>query len=113
MTTNRKALVFWLVPRIHAALIVHPGLYFYCVVGEHGKSGNAVFAIVLKLVVAPDNAEIRLKLIESASRQSKAIDHRLPMLIGVRLTLVRSPLPSHWLGPVIDRSQILGERRIS
>src|SRR5688500_17969459 len=112
MTTNRKALILRLIPRIHAALIVHPGLYFQRVVGEHGKRGNAVFAIVLKLVVAPDNAEIRLKLIDSASRQSKAVDHRLPMLIGVRLTLIRSPLPSHWLGPIIDRSQTLGEHRI-
>src|SRR6266545_7974011 len=106
MTTNRKALVFWLVPRIHAALIVHPGLYFYCVVGEHGKSGNAVFAIVLKLVVAPDNAEIRLKLIESAAGHAKAVDHCLAMCVRVRLTVVRSPLSLHRLRPIVDRAQV-------
>src|SRR5438093_766834 len=95
MTTNRKTLILRFVPRIDTALIVQPRLKLRCIVGQDGKCRNAVFAVVFKLVVTPDNTEIRVKLIESAAGHAKAVDHCLAMLVRVRLTVVRSPLPSH------------------
>src|SRR6266540_7104707 len=112
MTTNRKTLILRFVPRIEAALTVQPRLKLCLIVGKDGKCRNAVFAVVFKLVVAPDNAEIGLKLIERAAGHAKAVDHRLAMLVRVRLTVVRSPLSLHRLRPIVDRAQVLGQRRI-
>jgi hypothetical protein len=103
MTTNRKTLILRFVPGIDATFVMQPGLNLRGIVDEKRKRRNAVFPIVLKLIVAPDNAKIRSKLIESAARRAKAVDHRLAMLVGMRLPFIRSPLRSHRLGPIIDR----------
>src|SRR5439155_24392369 len=94
MAAHREAFVFGLVPGVRATLIVQPRLNLCRIVSEDGKCRNAVFPVVLKLVVAPDNTEIGLKLIEHAARAAKTIDHRLAMLVGMRLPFIRSPLPA-------------------
>src|SRR2546425_12842021 len=112
MSLDRKALVFRFIPRVHAALIVQPGLCLRCIVGEDGKRRNAVFAVVLKLVVSPDNAEVRLELIERSARPAKTVDHCLAMLVRMRLPFIGSPLLAHRLWPVIETPQRLGQRRV-
>src|SRR5437763_12119182 len=71
MAAHREAFVFGLVPGVRATLIVQPRLNVCRIVSEDGKCRNAVFPVVLKLVVAPDNTEIGLKLIERAARAAK------------------------------------------
>src|SRR4029077_6390011 len=107
MSVNREALFFGLVPRIHAALVVQPGLDLCCIVSENGKRGNTVFPVIFKLIVAPDDTEVGLKLIEGAARQAKTIDHRPTMLVGMGLTFIGSPLPAHSFRPVVERTQAL------
>src|SRR5437763_3096295 len=112
LSPDREAFVFGLVPGVRATLVMQPRLNLRRIVSEDGKCRNAVFPIVLKLVVAPDNTEIGLKLIERAARAAKTIDHRLAMLVGMRLPFIRSPLPAPRLRPVINGTQMFGQRRI-
>src|SRR5215467_4698761 len=108
MSADREALVLWLIPRVCPALVVQPWLYFRCIISENRKRGHAVFPVIFELVIAPDHAEVGLKLIEHAARPTKAIDHRLTMLVGMRLTVVASPLPAHSVRPVVERTQAFG-----
>src|SRR3990172_3995898 len=112
MTAHRKAFVLRLVPAIHAAPAVQPGLEIDLVVGEHGERWHAVFAVVLELIVAPDDAEIGLEFIEGAPRPAKPLDHFPAMGVGVGMALVRAPLPAHRLRPILDRTQPLRQRRV-
>jgi hypothetical protein len=64
------------------------------------------------LIVAPDDAEIGLEFIQLAARPAKAFDHFKTMSIGMRLTLVGSPLPAHRLRPIIHGTQTLWQGRV-
>src|ERR1043166_8664746 len=112
MSANGKALVLRFIPRVHTALIMQPGLCLGCIVCEKRKCWNAVFTVVLELVVPPNDAEIRLELIERPSRHAKAVNHGLPMLVRMRLPAIRSPLPPHRLGPVVERPQTIRQCRV-
>src|ERR1043166_4111157 len=112
MSANGKALVLRFIPRVHTALIMQPRLCLSFIVRKHGKCWNAVFTVVLELVVPPNDAEIRLELIERPSRHPKAVNHGLAMLVRMRLPAIRSPLPPHRLGPVVEAPQGVRQRRL-
>jgi hypothetical protein len=61
--------------------------------------------VILELVVAPNDTEVGLKVIEGMTSPAKFVDHRLSMLIGMGLALVRVPLPAHGLRPTLRRAQ--------
>src|SRR5262245_21962513 len=112
VAANRKTFFLWLAPRIRAALIMKPGLKLGGVVGEHRKRRHAVIAKVLELIVAPDDAEVRLEFIERAPCHAKALDHFLTMGVGMRQSVVRAPLLAHRRRPIFQRPQLLRQRRI-
>src|ERR671918_931204 len=112
MPPDREALFLRLIPRIHASLIVQPRLYLRRVVGKNRKRGHAVVTIILILVVTPDDAEIGLEFVQRAARPAKTVNHRLAMLLRMRPSFIGSPLATHSLRPVIDRTQPLRQCRI-
>src|SRR5262245_2604515 len=112
MAADREALVLGFIPRVDAPLIVQPGLYFRRVIGQNRERRHTILPIVLKLVVAPDDAEIGLEFIKHSARPPKALDHLKTMRVGMRLALVSSPLPAHRLRPSVHRTQAFRERRI-
>ena len=105
MATDREAFVLRFIPRIDAALIVQPWFKFRGFVGEDRKCRNAVFAIVLELIVTPNHAEIGLKLVEGAARHAKTVDHRLTVRVGMGLPIIGAPLTAHRLRPDGCRAQ--------
>ena len=91
---------------------MQPWFKFRRLVGEDRKCRNAVFAIVLELIVTPNHAEIGLKLVEGAARHAKTVDHRLTVRVGMGLPVIGAPLAAHRLRPIIDHTQALRQRRI-
>ena len=60
------------------------------------------YAVLLKifvLVVAEDDDEVRVEVVELLTRPPHAFDQVIAMLPGVRLTLVVAPLLAHGLWP--------------
>src|SRR5882762_7854777 len=112
MSFDSEALIYCLIPRIYAARVAQPGLEFRRVVSKDGKRRHAVLSVVLELIVAPDHAKIRLKIVERAARGAKTVDHRSAMRVGMPLPIIHAPLPAHRLRPILDRAQALRQRGI-
>src|SRR5262249_3375939 len=91
MARDRERLVLGLVPPVLAAVAL-PGLHVDGVVGEDRERRHAVLAVVLVLVVAPEQNEVGLEGIELGARLPEMMDQVVAVLVGVRRALVGAPL---------------------
>src|SRR5881275_1301524 len=106
MAGNVDGGVLGLVPRVLTATsIVLPGVQLGLIVGEDREGRDAVFLVVLVLVVAPDNDHVRVECVELLPGFPELIDHFLAMGSGVGLALVVAPLLAHLGGPVLGRAE--------
>ena len=109
---DRERRVGRFVPPVLATLVTLPGLNVDRVVGQHRERRHAILAIVLVLVVAPQQHEIGLERIELGADLAEVVDHVAPMLLGVAQSFVGGPLSSHRRMPVRGRPQRLGQQRV-
>src|SRR6267142_2890463 len=111
MTRDRERLVLGLVPPVLAAVTL-PGLNLDRVVGEGRERRYAVLAVVLVLVVAPEQNEVGLERIQLGPRLAEVVDQIVPVRLGVGRALVGGPLRAHRWMPRLGCAQILGQQRI-
>jgi hypothetical protein len=112
MPLDGKLFFLGLIPGIHAPLIMQPRLHFHAVVGQHRERRHAILTVILELVVAPNDAKVGLEFIQGAPRHAKTLDHLLAVRIGMRPAIVRAPLAAHRLRPILQRAQMLRQRRV-
>src|SRR5512145_737813 len=83
VTTNIEQKVFALFPDVcsarHSGCFQLPRMSFDLVVSEYAKRRNDVFGEVLVLVVAPDQNEVRLEVIQSVADGAHSVEKRLAM----------------------------------
>src|SRR3989442_10579046 len=113
MPFDRERRVGWLVPPVLATLVNLPGLNVDRVVGQHRERRHAILAVVLVLVVAPQQHEVGLERIELGADLAEVVDHVAPMLLGVAQPVVGAPLLPHRRVPAGRRSERLGQQRVS
>src|SRR5262249_57108078 len=91
LARDRERLVAGLVPRVLTAVTL-PGLHVDRVVGEDRERRHAVLAIVLVLIIAPEQHEIGLERVQLGARLAEVVDQVVAVLVGVRRPLVGTPL---------------------
>src|SRR5262245_10932906 len=89
-----------------------PGLHVDRVVGEHRERRHAVLAIVLVLIVAPQEDEVRLESIQLGPGLPEVVNEVAPVLVGVARAFIGAPLLAHRGMPARGRPQALGQERI-
>src|SRR6266404_5694330 len=106
-----KGLVLRLVPDIGAAIYL-PRLWRHVVVGHNAERRNDVLLEVFVLVVAPDNDEVGVELVEHPTGVAKPCEQALAMAPGGRHPGVVAVFLPHRLRPPLGMAQRLGDRRI-
>ena len=104
--------VVGLVPDVGTLTQPVEGNGVHLVIGQHTKRRDDVFLEVLILVVADDDHEIRIELVEFLSDGAKGLEYAGTMgLVGAD-ALVVTPLQPHRLGPVVDVLHIFRDARV-
>src|SRR5262249_30781489 len=87
-----------------------PGLKRLEAVDLEGR--HAVLPKIFVLVIAKDDNEVRVEVVELLTRPPHALDQFIAMLPGVRLALVVAPLPAHGLWPGRRTAVALRQERV-
>src|SRR5947209_4878571 len=108
---DRERLVLGLIPPVLATMAL-PGLNIDGVICEDRERRHAVLAVVLVLIIAPEQYEIGLERVELGTDLSEVMDQVVPMLLGVIRALVGAPLLTHRRMPAGRRAERLRQQRI-
>ena len=101
-----------LVPGVGAGPGVLPGLGLKRLEAVDLEGRHAVLPKIFVLVVAKDDDEVRVEVVELLARPAHALDQLGAMLPGMRLALVVAPLPAHGLWPGRRTAVALRQERV-
>src|SRR5207249_3335399 len=91
MTRDRERLVLGLVPPVLAAVAL-PWLHVDGVVGQDRERRHAVLAVILVLVVTPEQHEVGPERVQLGASLPEMVNQVVAVLLGVRGALVGAPL---------------------